>query len=174
MGAMIALSRDLRPPSPPPAGCSGHLWRRARPHREDLFAEGIRADGIAARREQHRPGRQIGGRAEIEDSAPRPGEYAALRRPRAVRGKLGHLAEVVTDCADGEELVDLVRVLVEGVRRCHEQHAVPDQHPTSAVAADGGIEAVQRGHLHDLPAVDEKDLAHEATGSIGVRGGLSG
>src|SRR5262249_36933973 len=50
--------------------------RAVRPHREDLLPERIRADRIAARREQHRPADLIGRRAERPDSAARGAEYA--------------------------------------------------------------------------------------------------
>src|SRR5262249_10632664 len=137
--------------------------RAVRPHREDLRPERVRADGIAARREEHRPAELIGGRTAVHDSAPRGGVYAALGRGLAVPRKVRELVGLVTTCADGEELADLVRVLAAVRRGCQEKRAVTADQATKAFAAGRGVAAVEFGQLQDLVAVDQKDLAHEAT-----------
>ena len=62
--------------------------RAVRPHREDLLPERVRADGIAARREQDRPTDPIGRRAERPDSAARGAGYATqpVRLPHPTEG----------------------------------------------------------------------------------------
>jgi hypothetical protein len=80
---------------------------------------------------------------------------------------------MVTERADGEELADLVWVLAQ-VRCCQEDDSVSNEHAATAVAAGRGVEAVERGQLPDLLAVEQKDLAHETAGSIGVHGGPVG
>jgi hypothetical protein len=89
--------------------------RAVRPHREDLLPERVRADGIAARREQDRPADPIGRRAERPDSAAWGAGYATQPVRLPIPRKVRELTELVAPCADGEELADLTRVLAGDV-----------------------------------------------------------
>src|SRR5262249_19595748 len=130
-----------------------------RPHREDLLPERVRADEIAARREQHRPADLIGRGAERPDSAARRAEYAPDPVRLPIPRKARDLTEAVAPCANGEELADLARVLSERVRRRLEEHPVTNDDATSPFATGGGVITVERGQLQDLVAVEQEDLA---------------
>src|SRR5262245_43199527 len=132
-----------------------------RPHREELVAERVCADGIAVRREQNRSADLVDRRADRPDAE--WGERAAVAPGPAVPRKVRELAELVTTCADGEELADLVRVLA-AVHRCREERPVTDDQATTAFGAGGRVLAVERGQLQDLlGGVDKEDLAHETS-----------
>src|SRR5262249_59343897 len=88
--------------------------RAVRPHGEDLVAEWVAADGIAARPEQHGPGDLVGHNADLAvDSAHgRAAVEAAGVGQSAVGREVCDLAQVATGCVDGEDLADPGRVLI--------------------------------------------------------------
>src|SRR5262245_60534774 len=94
--------------------------RAVPPHGENLVAEWVAADGIAARPEQHGPGDLVEHNAELAvDCAPgRAAVEAAGVVQSAVRREVCDLAQVATECVDGEDLADPGRVLTgRGVGR---------------------------------------------------------
>src|SRR5262249_52044972 len=144
-----------------PAACRREL---AQPcavgrHREDLGAERVAADGIAAGREQHGSGDPVAHDAEGGDAA-----AAAIGR------EARELAQVATESVDGEELADPGRILAEGIgRRYEERPATSDEG-----AAYTSVGAAELGQLQKLLAIEQEELEHHVYARLRVYGGPVG